>query len=283
MIEQMVKLHPGLEELLELPASETVSINDPPVDETALRRQIAATIPDDMDEDDRYWDYGEEYYRLLQSDLAKLDRIVTLAEAYADAGHWQNVLRTAATLIEELAPNHSLLQDESGDVDALIRRCARVLALCLERQETLPAELRLAQDERLRLIDALLRIWEAVLAADGEIGEAIAAVDKAKRSGQGGHFYGWGAHPQSHTARVAAAESSHPADAVKHYQHMADALIADRNRESYRQAAAYLARIRQVLESSGSAEQWPPLISALREQNRSLRALREELDALQLK
>lgn len=59
-------------------------------------------------------------------------------------------------------------------------------------------------------------------------------------------------------------------------------MIEGRQRSSYKVAATYLARARETLERHGRREEWLTLITDLRTSHKTLRALREELDALGL-
>lgn len=74
-----------------------------------------------------------------------------------------------------------------------------------------------------------------------------------------------------------AAEVSHPRDAVRLYQQCAEQLIARRERLNYIEACKYLAQAARLARSSGASEKWDDYIHKLDEDNRALRALREEL------
>ncbi len=52
---------------------------------------------------------------------------------------------------------------------------------------------------------------------------------------------------------------------------------------AYREAAAYLARVKEILAATGRTGEWQRLITDLRQREKRLRALREELDALDLR
>jgi uncharacterized Zn finger protein len=54
-------------------------------------------------------------------------------------------------------------------------------------------------------------------------------------------------------------------------------LIAARGRGNYAEAASYLVRVRDLYGRLGEPETWDIFIANLREQNRRLRALKEEL------
>ena len=50
-----------------------------------------------------------------------------------------------------------------------------------------------------------------------------------------------------------------------------------RDRKRYELASTYLVKVRALYEKLGEGEAWTRYITALREQNRALRALKEEL------
>jgi hypothetical protein len=119
-----------------------------------------------------------------------------------------------------------------------------------------------------------------------DVAEALGALTKLEKPGANalpawGYSYGYSSG--SYSARVAAAaEKGFPDDAVRIYRRLADRLIAERGRANYQTAAAYLARVKHVLEQDGRAKEWSPLITDLRAANKTLRALKEELDILGL-
>jgi uncharacterized Zn finger protein len=59
--------------------------------------------------------------------------------------------------------------------------------------------------------------------------------------------------------------------------HLADDLIAQRGREKYVRAAGYLRKSRALYHRLGQLPEWEAIIAGLREKNRNLRALQEEL------
>jgi uncharacterized Zn finger protein len=58
--------------------------------------------------------------------------------------------------------------------------------------------------------------------------------------------------------------------------------MARRQRPSYAEAAQLLARVKRVLGDGGRHREWDEGIAGLLRQHRTLRALRDELDALGL-
>lgn len=76
-----------------------------------------------------------------------------------------------------------------------------------------------------------------------------------------------------------AAEENFPRNALEIYQNRIDRLINLRGRESYQQAAQYLVRVRDLYNKISESERWTTYITSLREKNRALRALKEEMQA----
>jgi tetratricopeptide (TPR) repeat protein len=74
-----------------------------------------------------------------------------------------------------------------------------------------------------------------------------------------------------------AAEETRPHEAIELYQQYAERLIAMRDRKNYQAACTYLVKMRALYEKLDEGEAWTSYITALREQNRNLRALKEEL------
>lgn len=85
----------------------------------------------------------------------------------------------------------------------------------------------------------------------------------------------WGNNLQVEVAR--AAEKTRPNAATKMYLELADALISFRGRDNYRQACVFLSHARNLYLRLGQKETWTRYLLDLRERNRSLRALMEEL------
>ncbi len=128
--------------------------------------------------------------------------------------------------------------------------------------------------------------WTTLVEIHLEAGDVGAAIDAhgrhvALRRKDRWYGSGWGYGDQD-LRLAAAAETDFPDEAITIYRLNADGMIANRQRSSYKIAAEHLARIKATLERHGRADEWNALIADVRTTNKTLRALREELDALGL-
>jgi hypothetical protein len=117
---------------------------------------------------------------------------------------------------------------------------------------------------------------------EGEVGQALAALAEMERAPRTS-LYGYGYRPESasssYQAQVAqAAEESYPDEAIRLYKSVVQRLIEGRGRENYQQATGYLIRVRRLYQKQGREAEWDAYITNLRNSNKSLRALKEELD-----
>ena len=152
----------------------------------------------------------------------------------------------------------------------------RDLARQLGRWETLRPEL-LAFLEQEQNTPLLIQI----ALDEGEIDKALQLLKGIARKDIYGYtynvgysYYGYG-NIALEVAR--AAEETRPREAIELYRQHAERLIAQRGRQNYQAACTYLAKMRALYEKLGESEAWTSYIAALREQNRNLRALKEEL------
>jgi|SRR5450755_867103 hypothetical protein len=66
-------------------------------------------------------------------------------------------------------------------------------------------------------------------------------------------------------------------EAIELYRQRAERLIAQRGRQNYQQACTFLAKMSALYEQLGEHDAWTSYLTGLREQNRNLRALKEEM------
>jgi len=116
---------------------------------------------------------------------------------------------------------------------------------------------------------------------EGDIDHALQLLKGTLKKDRYGYTYieSYGYYGYSNiTMEVArAAEETRPREAIELYQQYAERLIAMRERKNYQAACTYLVKVRALYEKLGEGEAWTSYIAALREQNRNLRALKEEL------
>lgn len=112
-----------------------------------------------------------------------------------------------------------------------------------------------------------------------DVETALRLVKSRKRSG-----YGPGSHyPVNLEIWVArAAKKDYPEAALELYLQEAELLIAGRARENYHRAAQHLKHVRELYQRLGREAEWQACIQAIRNENPTLRALRDELNAAKL-
>lgn len=121
---------------------------------------------------------------------------------------------------------------------------------------------------------------------EGDVAAAIDAHGKHVETFRKDRWYtpAWGYGVSDQDMRLAlAAEAEFPDQAVAIYRKRADGMIGQRNRASYKVAAEHLARVKETLARHDRTAEWQRLIEELRTEHKTLRALREELDALDLR
>jgi hypothetical protein len=131
--------------------------------------------------------------------------------------------------------------------------------------------------------------WGALVSIylqEGEVGLALSALAEMERrptTSPYGYGYHAGVASSQQQAQVAqAAEEHYPNDAIRLYKRVVQTLIDGRGRESYRQAASYLTRIKMLYQKQELEAEWFTYVTNLRTSNKSLRALKEELDKIGL-
>ena len=109
---------------------------------------------------------------------------------------------------------------------------------------------------------------------EGEVERALETLEQISASRRG---WGWAGSPLR--IQVAqAAEESRPREAIRLYMEAVERLIAARGRGNYAEAATYLVRVHALYHRLGEPETWETLIAGLKEQNRRLHALQDELN-----
>jgi hypothetical protein len=117
---------------------------------------------------------------------------------------------------------------------------------------------------------------------EGEVGHALSALAKMERGsgkslpGYGHSYYSASGDYQIQVAK--AAEEDYPGEAIRLYKSVIQKLIDARGRENYQQAIGYMMRIRILYQKQGQEPEWQAFMINLRNSNKSLRALKEELD-----
>lgn len=90
------------------------------------------------------------------------------------------------------------------------------------------------------------------------------------------HGSGWGTDPLSiQVAR--AAQPRYPREAIRIYLEAVQRLINARGRDNYATAAQHLGQVRALYQRLGEAETWQTMIASIRQEQKRLRALQEEL------
>ena len=102
----------------------------------------------------------------------------------------------------------------------------------------------------------------------------LRTLEQSKRSGPFSFYI-----PSSLSMKVArAAEAERPEAAIDIYLTEARHLIARRGRGNYSEAARHLVRVKDILQGMDQQKRWNALITQIREDNRRLPALKDELN-----
>lgn len=202
-------------------------------------------------------DLAEQFVRSQVQAEADANFIIQFNSWLKKQAHARGDLATALDLALGLFRQRPSLSDYNE---------VRDLATPLGRWESLRAEL-VQQLEARQQHDLLTEIH----LREGNIEDALRTVTQVNT------WWPYGDAPLP--IRVArAAEATHPHDAMGIYVANAQKLISQRGRDNYAIAARYLARVRELYHHIGQDQIWRMLIADIREQNRQLRALKEELN-----
>jgi len=108
---------------------------------------------------------------------------------------------------------------------------------------------------------------------EGEVGRALTSLKQRQAALR------WGRAGDRLAMQVArAAEEELPREAIRLYAEAAERLIAVRGRGNYATAATHLTRVRDIYRRIGEESIWETFIAELREKNRRLPALKDELN-----
>lgn len=122
--------------------------------------------------------------------------------------------------------------------------------------------------------------WYQLITLYLEEKEARAALDALQRQErekrQGGYS------PDMGIPVAQLAEASYPEEAIRLYQREAENQIASRGRTHYQAAARHLVRVRDLYTRLNQQARWQTYITSLKDTNRALRALHDELRTLKL-
>jgi uncharacterized Zn finger protein len=111
---------------------------------------------------------------------------------------------------------------------------------------------------------------------EGELDHALELVHSQPRS-EYGYF---ASNMRLEVAR--AVQETRPRAAMELYRKEAEERIENRGRDNYREACRLLTHVRALYDRLGEAEEWRRYLTALRDKNRTLRALQEELTTAKL-
>jgi catechol 2,3-dioxygenase-like lactoylglutathione lyase family enzyme len=151
----------------------------------------------------------------------------------------------------------------------------RSIARQLDRWQTLRPNVLafLEQSKKTRLLIEIALDEEDINTALQRLKE-VAKKDRYGTTYEGDYGY-YGSSIDLQVAQ--AAEKTRPHEAILLYQQCAERLIAQRDRKRYQEACTFLVKMRSVYEKLGERETWTRYIATLREQNRNLPALKDEM------
>jgi tetratricopeptide (TPR) repeat protein len=121
---------------------------------------------------------------------------------------------------------------------------------------------------------------------EGEVGQALAALAKLEHqthplsSSNGYRVYMPPGHYQLQVAK--AAEELYPDEAIRLYKCVVQKLIDGRGRGNYQQAVDHLTHIKRLYQKQEHESEWQAYMTNLRDRNKMLRALKEEMDKKEL-
>ncbi len=181
----------------------------------------------------------------------------SLAEALESQGQWAEAL----TIWKDL-----LAQKPSRETYRHLKRAAQKLG-CWD-EERPPLE---------RILTWPIHVALEVLLEEGELETALRLFWRQVHQEQAPGWF-WTFNRVTWAERLAqATEQTHPEEALTLYRALAEWAIARRGRENYRDAVAYLKKVRALYRRLGQGDAWKVYIAHLRQTYRRLRALQDEL------
>ncbi|MDH7597823.1 MAG: SWIM zinc finger family protein [Methanothrix sp.] len=215
-------------------------------------------------------------------------RLLRLADIFVARGHGGIAERLVAEQVEatgswsmmDWLKNRCL---ETGDLSRALelgRRLFLVQPTFSRYQDVRDIALKLGAWEHLRaqLLDPLISSGrdDLLLRIYLDDGEMERAIESAKMLLGRHALKTWDADLIENVAR--AAEDERMGAALEIYRGLAEKLISMRGRDNYQRACVNLIRMRDLCQRSGKSEEWDGYILDLRERNRRLPALREEME-----
>jgi hypothetical protein len=108
---------------------------------------------------------------------------------------------------------------------------------------------------------------------------ALAELERTAKTSSLGYGYPSNGVPSKYQTQVAkAAEESYPNEAIHLYKSVIQQFIDKRGRENYQQAVGYLTQVRLLYQKEGREPEWQGYITGLQNNNKILKALKEELN-----
>jgi len=214
--------------------------------------------------------------------------LLQLADIFVAQGHGD----LAEELIRERSPDDRDIRLTAWLKDRTLERGDREEALALaeevfwrrptlQRYQELSALAQLmdrSDDLRTALLARLVeegkyRLLIKIHLDEGEVDQALETLEQRKAASQ------WGWRTDRLVLQVAqAAEEEQPREAIRLYVQAAEQLIAQRGRNNYAKAATHLTRVRDLYQGLNKPSRWEAFIAELREKNRRLPALQNELN-----
>jgi tetratricopeptide (TPR) repeat protein len=127
LVKQMLRRHPDLETLLELPLA--AGKLGAPVSAEAYRREAEAII-------EQASGRGYDYDGSDEADVAgQLMDLTAMGDGFAAQGDYANAAAVYQAVAGSVADNYDELSDEEGQIGAVIRECVERLGMCLSKAE----------------------------------------------------------------------------------------------------------------------------------------------------